>query len=150
MDLFVYFSPAVVWLISGLVLLLIELTTPGLFFFISFAFGCLFGALGGWLGYSFAVQAMVALVVALIQFSGMRRALRRYTNTVQTPTNTQALLGKRAVVTTLVTPFQPGTVKVGGEVWAASSEFNCSVGTVVRVLRVEGNRVVVTLHHTEG
>lgn len=150
MDLFTYFSPAVSWLISGLVLLLIELATPGLFFFISFAFGCLFGALGAWLGYSFGVQAAVAIAVALVQFASMRRTLRRFTDSVQIPTNTQALLGKRAVVVLPVTPLHNGTVKIGGEVWAASSEFNCSVGAVVKVLRVEGNRVVVTVNHMEG
>jgi len=150
MDLFTYFSPAVFWLISGLVLLLIELVTPGLFFFISFAFGCLFGAFAAWLGYPFGVQASIALAVAIIQFSGMRRTLRRFTDSVQVPTNTQALLGKRAVVTALITPLQNGAVKVGSEVWAASSEFNCSVGSVVKVQRVEGNRVVVTLNNMEG
>ncbi|MDQ5890528.1 MAG: hypothetical protein QG604_402 [Candidatus Dependentiae bacterium] len=149
MDVFIYFSPAVLWLISGVVLLLVELMTPGLFFFISFAFGCLFGALAAWLGYSFAIQATSALVVALIQFNGMRRSLRQFTNTVQAPTNTQALLGKRTVVITAITPHSNGTVKVGGETWTASSEFTCAVGSVVKVLRVEGNRVIVTLDHTE-
>ena len=72
-----------------------------------------------------------------------------FTQTVHIPTNTHALLGKRAVVVNEISPIQNGMVKIGGESWAASSEFTCSVGSVVKVLRIEGNRVIVTLDHTE-
>jgi membrane protein implicated in regulation of membrane protease activity len=143
------FSAAGLWLIAGVLLLLVELTTPGFFFFISFAFGCLFGAVAAWCGYSFVWQAASVIVVALIQFNAMRHTLKKFTQTVHAPTNTHALLGKRAVVTQEVLPTHTGVVKIGGESWAASSEFKCSVGSVVKVLRIEGNRVIVTLDHTE-
>ncbi len=152
MDLLVLindFSAAGLWLLIGVVLLLVELTTPGLFFFVSFAFGCLFGSFAAWCGYSFLIQSCSVVVVSLIQFNAMRRVLHKYTQTVHAPTNTHALLGKRAVVVQSITPIENGMVKVGGESWAASSTYNCSVGSVVKVLRIEGNRVIVTLDHTE-
>jgi len=144
-----YLSPAVLWVVAGLVLLLVELNFPGLFFFVSFAFGCLFGAFGAWLGYSLATQFIIVLIVSLIQFNAMRRLLRRYTESVQIPTNMQALLGKRAVVIEPISAHKTGAVKIAGELWAASAPYECPEGSVVKVLRVEGNRVVVTLDHTE-
>jgi len=150
MTLFTYFSPPLLWLSAGLLLLLIELAVPGLFFFISFALGSVFGALAAWLGYSFLFQSGIAIGVALIQFNAMRRALRQFTQSVQAPTNTHALLGKRGVVTEAIAAHKPGLVKIGGEAWSASSEFNCDVDSVVKVLRVEGNKVVVTLDYMEG
>ena len=140
-----YFSPSIIWLLAGVVLLLIELLTPGLFFFISFAFGSLFGALAAFLVYSLYLQCAIVLVVALIQFAGMRRRLKQFTDSVQAPTNMHALLGKKGVVLAEITSLQAGSVKVGGEEWAASSAVVCSVGSCVKVLRVEGNRLIVSL-----
>ena len=140
---FCLISAPVIWLLSGLGLLLVELATPGLFFFISFAFGCLFGALGAVLGYSLVVQCSVALLVSIIQFTSMRRALRRFTDTAHVPTNVQALAGKRAVVVVAITPEQTGQVKIGGEQWAATAHEKVAVEELVNVVKVEGNKVVV-------
>jgi membrane protein implicated in regulation of membrane protease activity len=140
-----YFSPSIIWLLAGVGLLLIELLTPGLFFFISFAFGSLFGALAAVLGYSVTVQSLIALGVSLIQFLGMRRRLKQFTDSVHAPTNMHALHGKKGVVLSEITPLNAGSVKVGGEQWAASSLVVCPVGACVKVLRVEGNRLIVSL-----
>lgn len=139
----VTFSSTVVWLLAGLALLLVELATPGLFFFISFAFGCLFGALGALLGYSLMVQCSVGLLVSIIQFSSMKRALRRFTDTAHAPTNVHALAGKEAIVIEAITSQKNGQVKIGGEQWAATATANISVEETVKVVKVEGNKVLV-------
>lgn len=144
-----YVSPELIWLLLAVGLLLIELVTPGLFFFISFAFGALFGALASWLGYSLAFQCAVALTVGLIQFFAMRRRLRQFTDSVQTPTNVHALQGKKGIVLEEITPTTTGSVKVGGEQWAASATTPCLVGDSVKVVRVEGNRLIVVLEQVK-
>jgi membrane protein implicated in regulation of membrane protease activity len=144
-----YLSPSIIWLLMGVGLLLIELFTPGLFFFISFAFGSLFGALAAWLGYSLFIQGALALLVSLIQFFGMRRRLKQFTDSAQTPTNIHALQGKKGVVLAEISPLEVGSVKVGGEQWAASSSSLCHEGATVKILRIEGNRLIVSLDTTK-
>jgi membrane protein implicated in regulation of membrane protease activity len=144
-----YLSPSIMWLLAAVLLLLVELLTPGLFFFISFAFGSLFGALAAVLGYSFWWQSGIALGISLIQFFAMRRRLKQFTDSVHAPTNVHALQGKKGVVLAEISPLQSGSVKVGGEQWAASSSMLCAEGAVVKVLRIEGNRLVVSLDITK-
>jgi membrane protein implicated in regulation of membrane protease activity len=137
------YSATVVWVLAGLTFLLIELSTPGLFFFISFGFGCLFGALTAALGYSVTVQCSLALGVALFQFHSMRRVLNRFNTSGGSHTNIHALHGKEAIVVDAIIPPRNGQVKIGGEVWAARSSYELADGTEVIVESVRGNTVVV-------
>lgn len=134
---------SVIWLLASISLLLVELSTPGLFFFVSFAFGCLFGALGAALGYSLTVQCCAALLVSLIQFNAMRRALRRFTTTPTFKSNVQALVGQEGVVVKEISPPVLGDVKIGGEVWLAQADEPIEIGSAVKILRIEGNKVIV-------
>ncbi len=143
MDQLWSITPMVVWLLSAMVLMLIELATPGVFFFISFAFGALFGALAAALNYSLMVQCSIALLVSVIQFFSMRRTLKRFTNSTHTPTNVHALVGQRGIVVQPLAPGLLGQVKIGGERWAAESQEKIKAQTWVQVLRIAGNRVIV-------
>lgn len=143
MELLWTVTPMVAWLLIALVLMLVELATPGLFFFISFAFGALFGALAAALNYSLVLQCSVALLVSVIQFLSMRRTLQRFTNTTHAPTNVHALVGKRGIVLQPMAPGLLGQVKIGGEQWQAESQEKINVETWAQVLRVAGNRVIV-------
>jgi len=137
----------VMWLLVGIVLVLIELAMPGLFFFLSFAFGSLFGAIASFIGYSLLVQCFVVLLVSLIQFNSMRRVLRRFNEVKaeQGETNMQGLIGRVAHVVRAIIPPNHGYVKIGGEEWAAEhvNQELIEKDTQVRVVRVVGNRVIV-------
>lgn len=143
LDSILSLPASVIWLLASISLLLVELSTPGLFFFVSFAFGCLFGALGAALGYSLMVQCSAALLVSLIQFNTMRRALRRFTTAPTFKSNVQGLVGQTGVVVKEIAPPVLGDVKIGGEVWLAQADEPIGMGSAVKILRIEGNKVIV-------
>ncbi len=59
-------------------------------------------------------------------------------------TAAQGMIGKEAVVTTRITPSsRSGYVKLYADLWAAEAKCSLDVGARVRILSVEGNRVVV-------
>ena len=61
-------------------------------------------------------------------------------------TNSDALVGKEAIVTKDIDVLDGGVVKFGGELWLAKPVDDCSViseGSKVRVVRVEGVSLIV-------
>jgi hypothetical protein len=61
-------------------------------------------------------------------------------------TNSDALIGKEAIVTKDIDTLDGGVVKLGGELWLAKPADDCSViseGSKVRVVRVEGVSLIV-------
>jgi len=137
------------WLLVALAFLFAELATPGLFFFVSFAFGALFAALLAFVGYSFIAQCTAGLMVAIASFFFIRRHLVRtkFSEVSYEPseTNIDALVGMVGVVTEAIRPHHKGRVKIGGEEWPALTQEGVALepGSVVKVLKVTGNSVIV-------
>jgi membrane protein implicated in regulation of membrane protease activity len=132
------------WLICGILLLLFEVGTPGLFFFVSLAFGAFAGALAAFCGCFFYMQCFAALVGTLAGFIACTYLFsKRYHRHLRT--NVEALIGQEGLVIEEIAPYRPGRVKVKGEVWAALTEDKETVekGSLVHVVRIEGNKVVV-------
>ena len=141
------------WLLLALTFLLLELSTPGLFFFIAFAGGCSAAALATWLGCSLIVQCSVALVMALLFFTFLKYKYASVSQSSNAKTNIDALAGQEAIVIEDISYLKKGQVKVRGETWPAKidiDEGKIQKGQVVRVLRIEGNSVIVTGHTTTG
>lgn len=57
--------------------------------------------------------------------------------------NAAALIGKKGVVTKLISPNQPGLVKVDNELWRAASGEEIAEGVEVEVQKIEGVTVTV-------
>ena len=133
------------WLILAIVFLFIEITTPGLFFFIAFSVGCCFSAILAYLQTTFMIQCILGLVVTLISFFILRHFFSAKVSGENIETNVDALVGQKGVVIKTIEPNLVGQVKVGGEIWPAQSLDNLILqkGTVVRVVSVKGNRLVV-------
>ena len=133
-----------IWLIFGLILLLAEISTPGLFFFIAFAFGSVFAAICAFLNYSFMIQCLALLFGFFVAFLG----LRFFVNSKESEsvhTNVDALKGSAGIVIKEIEKNGIGLVKVGGEVWSAKSLDNVKVekDTVVKIFFVSGSKLVV-------
>ena len=142
------------WLLLALTFLLLELSTPGLFFFIAFAGGCTAAAIVTWFGYGIVAQCLVALGAAIISFTILRH---KYASSARhsgdAKTNIDALAGQEALVLQEISHLKKGQVKVRGEVWPAKAdarEGSMQKGQVVRVIRIEGNSVIVTGHTSTG
>ncbi len=133
------------WLLAGIMLLAGELTTPGLFVFIAFAGGCTLASVSAFHSYSLVFQCGALAVGTFSSFLVLRRYFAAREKAHAAPTNVYALTGARALVTKPIKPHQRGYVQVRGEQWCARSEDHSvfEPDTVVRIVRVEGNNLVI-------
>lgn len=132
------------WLIAGVLLLLFEVGTPGLFLFTSISIGAFFAAALAFMGFCLHVQCLSGLIAAVCAFFVLRRYIVQRSG-IEHKTNTDALVGQEAVVVAPIIPHKIGRVKVGGEEWPAiASQGNAyQKGTVVLVIAVQGNKLLV-------
>jgi len=139
---------AVWWVLSALVLFLIEMITPGLFFFACMAVGALLAGLVTWLGLGpiwawavfFGSSTLLVLAVAPLA----RRWLKRIP---PSPVGLDAMVGRRARVVEAIDPTTgQGQVRVeNGAHWRAIAEDPIPVDTWVQILEVVGTRLRVSL-----
>lgn len=136
----------VLWFALFLVFLAVEAATVGLVS-VWFAVGSLFGLLAAALGATLPLQIIVAVVVSGVALWAVRPLAKKYLIPKQIKTNVETVPGQEAVVTEEINNLQAtGAVKLGALTWTARSEDGgiIPVGTVVRVSRVEGVKLLVT------
>jgi membrane protein implicated in regulation of membrane protease activity len=135
------------WLVIALLFLFMEMTHPGLFFFLSFFLGGCAASIASFLSFSLMMQCSIFLGVTIIALY----VLKRLFATRITPyhgskhSNIYALYGQRVRVTKSITTNQQGEVKIGSELWVARSIDNTDIdaGSEVEVVRVSGAHVIV-------
>ena len=136
-----------IWLVIALCALILEMGSPGLLFFVSFAFGALISALASLWFDSLVIQCSAFLGGTLVALMMLRYWVVLHGKKMQphTRTNVYALRGKHGVVLVSISSEKPGTVKIGGEVWAARSVSRERIeqGEEVEVIDVRGAHVVV-------
>ena len=138
-------SMTVFWLIAFIVFAVGEGLTVGLVS-VWFAIGSLGGlataALGGGLWLQIAVFLGLS-ALSLLLFKPLSKKM--FLNKVAR-TNADRVLGENALVTeTVDNALAKGQVRVDGQIWSARSAHDVviPVGTEVRVLRIEGVKVIV-------
>jgi membrane protein implicated in regulation of membrane protease activity len=136
-----------VWLIAMVALLVVEAIVPGLVS-IWFAAGALLALLLSLIGVDLWLQFTCFLVVSLVLLALTRPLAKKYVNAHTTPTNADRLLGADCVVTEEIDNLRgTGAVSVDGKVWSARMETpdgKAPKGSVVKALRIEGVRLIVT------
>lgn len=133
-----------IWLVAAGVLLLIELLTADLLF-ASLALAAISAMIASGLGAPLLVQGVVFSVVAVLSLALLRPIALRHMRkpSADSATNADALLGREALVTELVTK-DAGQVKLSGEIWTArSSKGEFAVGTRVKVTSIDGAIAIV-------
>jgi membrane protein implicated in regulation of membrane protease activity len=137
-----------IWLLATVVLAGSELAVPGTFFMISFAAGALVATVLAFAGLGVAGQWLAFVVgsgIALALLVPVGRRLSRGSAPSAVGANRWA--GRRAVVLETIPAgaHETGLVRVEREQWRAESADGAevAVGTTVRVLRVDGTRLVV-------
>lgn len=137
---------SIIWL--GLVILLgfLEALTVTLTS-IWFAVGALAAMAVALFGGALWVQILVFAVVSLICVLALRPlAKTRLGGAKKVATNADRIIGQKAMVTEPIDNVAgTGAVSIGGTVWTARSDSAkpISAGSVVRVLRIEGVKVLV-------
>lgn len=130
------------WLIAFLVLLLIELCTINLVS-IWFAIGALGGMVTSYFTENVTIQIIVFIIVSVIALLVTRPFVTKIRKRKITPTNLDRVIGKEGIVTKEILKNSYGEVKVAGNKWTATSKKEIEEGKEVRVLKIEGVKLLV-------
>lgn len=130
------------WLVVGLLLVLVELATPGGFFVMFFGLaavvvGLLAGAgMGGPLWFQLLLFSGLS-IVSLVLFRA--RLLRRFQRDPQAP-QVDSLVGEIGLLEGAIAPGQIGRIEVRGAAWSARNATSSEIprGMRCRVVRVNG------------
>ena len=139
---------AVWWVLLALVFFVIEMITPGLFFFACLAVGAFLAGLVAWLGLGpvwawsvfFGSSTLLILTIAPLA--------RRYLKGMpHSPVGREAMAGQRARVVEAIDPATGrGQVRMeNGAQWRATANQTIPADTWVQILEVVGTRLRVTL-----
>lgn len=138
---------AIILIIIGLVLLIIEALTPGFFAVIPGAILAIIGIMGYFIEdffgswYLIATAVIVAIVVSAVTIKGYQMLAKP-----EPPTTTvmESLVGREGTVTSTVYPGNlKGKVKIDSDSWSATSEDTIEIGTKVSVYDAEGVHIKV-------
>ena len=136
----------VMWLIAMVILLIVEAAVPGLIS-IWFALGALAALISALFHAPFWLQIVWFLVISVLSLILTRPLAKKYVNGRVTPTNADMVLGKDAVVSERIDNLHAtGIVLLDGKTWTArmcDERQTAEAGEVVRVLRIEGVKVIV-------
>ena len=132
----------IVWLVLMVAFLIAEASTVQLIC-IWFAAGSLSAMLVGLLGADLWLQILVFFVVSIVLLALLWPVAKKRFNTKRIATNADALIGKICLVTEDIDPMEGGRVKVGDVTWRAHCDKEISAGTRVKILRIQGAKVIV-------
>ncbi|MDQ4094140.1 MAG: NfeD family protein [Actinomycetota bacterium] len=135
---------AVVWLVAGLLLIAAEVLSSD-FVLIMLGAGALVAAGSAALGASIWVEIAAFAATSLALITVARPMLRRRLHSAPVPTNTEALVGDKAVVVSTV-DVSGGKVKLRGELWSARAFDETEVlepGQTVTVMNISGATAIV-------
>jgi len=134
------------WLIVAVICVILEIIPPAThFFFLCLAFGALAASITAvftdavWISWSVFLVSSIALLPIMIPLAKFLFTPK------EVPSNVDELVGATAQVMKTVDGMNtPGLVKMRGEEWQAVSETGrFDVGSEVKIIRLDGTRVVV-------
>ena len=130
------------WFVMVLVLSFIELITVSLVT-VWFVASAIVAWILSFFGVSFAVQFAVFVVLGIILLITTRKQLTNWLNKTKHKTNLDRVLEMTGVVTKKIPKNDVGEVKVDGKRWTAVSDKVIEEGRTVKILRIEGVKLVV-------
>lgn len=139
-------EPWHIWIIVALLFFIMEIFTPG------FAVACLsIGAIGGAVASACDIalkyQILAFAISTLLAFVLVRPVILKlfHNKSKEVATNTNALIGRQAIVSEEIKPAIGGRVKIDGDDWKAITTEGKSieVDKVVKILKVDS--VILTV-----
>lgn len=136
-----------IWVIIALIFVVVEIFTTG-FAVMCISVGCIFGAGASALEWDIKWQLLAFAVGTALAFVTIRPLVYKffYKRSHEIKTNTDALIGRRAVVTERIEgELHPGRVKIDGDDWKAVPLNNetIEVGEAVEVTAI--NSIILTV-----
>lgn len=132
-----------IWISVGVIFMIIEIFTPG-FYFLSIGLGAIITGLVALTHPPFWVELVSYIIITFILFLNLRKISKKLMAD-EVPSNVNALLGKKGIVTSEITESTRGSVKIGGEEWSAVSLDGSSleIGKKIVVTAIDGNKLIV-------
>ena len=139
--------PSIFWLVAMVLLFAAEAITVGLTS-IWFGVGALCALILSFFVSNIWLQIALFLVVSFLCLLAVRPLARKYVNPARGATNADRVIGAEGIVTQDIDNLKAqGQITVQGAVWTARTEPDAAAipsGAKVRVLRIEGVKVIVT------
>ena len=134
------------WLVAMVVFITVEFSTVSMVS-LWFAVGSLAALIVSFFSGPIWLQILLFLVVSGGLLAALRPLVRKYINPKLVATNVDSIIGTQGYVTEDIDNLTAvGRVKLGANFWSARSTDGAPIpnGTLVRVDRIEGNKVFVT------
>jgi membrane protein implicated in regulation of membrane protease activity len=134
-----------IWLVLGIVLLITEVATTA-FVVLPLAIGAFAAATVALFGGPVDIQFVVAAAVSVVSFAAIRPLAKRVNQSGQVEgIGSHRLTNARGVALSDIDRTGTGMVQIGGEQWhgATIDDLAIAQGADVRILRVEGSKVLV-------
>lgn len=95
----------------------------------------------------FAVQILIFLILSTVLLFLTRPVLIKKMKIGTEKTNSDGLIGKKALVVKQITEFEKGEIKINGNIWSAKSEDSSLIpeNTQCEILRIEGVTAIVKI-----
>ncbi|NDD47641.1 MAG: NfeD family protein [Flavobacteriia bacterium] len=126
-------TPANLWFIAGVILIILEMFTPG-FFLASLSVGTFLAALIAWAGGNDTWQLVGFIAGGAISLVALRPIMKRYFEAGGASTNADALVGRTTKVSRGAAAGERAEVKIDGDVWAAECDQDLAEGDKVQVV----------------
>lgn len=130
------------WFILALAFIIIELATVNLVT-IWFALGAIGALITANITTNIMIQILVFVVVSIVSLLATKPIVKKLRKRKIEPTNLDRVIGKTGIVTKEITKNSYGEVKVNGSIWTAKSEKKIKEKSQVKVLSIEGVRLLV-------
>ncbi len=132
-----------IWLAVFIITVVIEFLTVE-FVSIWFAIASIPALILAMLNQNEWLQLIVFFLLSILLLSVTRPLVVRYLRRNIVDTNVDAYVGKVAIVTSQISNNESGLVKFEGLIWTAVSSESIPIGSSVRILAIEGNKLIVT------
>ncbi|MCK5306329.1 MAG: NfeD family protein [Candidatus Omnitrophica bacterium] len=140
------------WIGLGVLFIIGEIFTAG-FFLLWFGIAALVSGALAYLGVGFGWQGLTFVVVSGVLLAATRKLANRLTKKQPPGIGADRLIGKIGVVLEEIDNIKnTGRVRVDEDEWRADSETNevISQGEMVKVIKLEGTRLIVKVKKEEG
>lgn len=132
----------VFWLILVIILSIVEIATAGLVS-IWFVISGIVVMFISFIIEDTAILSTIFILLGLVLLVLSRPIVKKLSKVEGTKTNLERIIGATGIVSEDILKNSVGEVKVDGKKWSAISKKKCLKGDTVRVLKIEGVKLIV-------
>lgn len=132
-----------IWMAAAVVFLILEILAPGLIFAGFAVAAAVAGIYGQFNPLEYYWQMGIFVAASIVLLPAMRPLAKRITKPSPVKSNVDRLVGQIALVSRDINPDTGGMVTLEGETWRATADRTFVVKDRVRVMAVNGNRLIV-------